>query len=161
MRIIIVTILSLMMSVLTPANSPAYDRDGNPDSADIARLRVQAEKGDPEAQYDLAEAYLKGEGVAQSEKEAAKWYYRSAMQGYVDAQIAMGFVYRGGSGMPMDKVLSYMWFDLATKNGSNEAFSLRNDEAWTMTEAEIDEAREKSRKWRAQPEKGHYQNEED
>ncbi len=160
MRFIIATLLLVILYSLCPAGAFAYDSDGNLDSADIARLRVQADKGDPEAQYDLGEAYLKGEGVVQSEKEAAKWYYRSAMQGYVDGQIAMGFVYRGGNGMQMDKVLSYMWFDLATKNGSSEAFSLRNDEAWSMTQSEIDDARAKSHKWQPQPEKGHYQNDE-
>ncbi len=128
----------------------AYDTEfTKPDY--IANLRIQAEKGDPEAQYDLAEAYLKGEGVVQSEKEAAKWYYRSAMQDYPDAQIAMGFVYRGGGGIPMDKVQSYMWLDLATKNGDDRALWMRNELAWSMTLHEIEEARKKSDEWKPQP----------
>jgi len=147
MKIWIISIISLVLySFILPEISLAYD--DNLSSEDITALRANAQKGDPEAQFNLAEAYLKGDGVRQSEREAARWYYKSAMQGYVEAQVAMGFAYRGGGGLPMDKVLSYMWFDLAAKNGDDRAFSLRNDVAWSMTESEIDEARRKSREWR-------------
>ncbi|MEI7669741.1 MAG: tetratricopeptide repeat protein [Pseudomonadota bacterium] len=117
-------------------------------SADIKNWRIQAENGDAEAQYDLAEAYRKGESVEQDEREAAKWYKESASQGYPDAQFAMGFVYRGGNGMPMDKVMSYMWFYLSVKNGDQRAIGLMNDLAWSMTESEIDEGRRKADEWK-------------
>jgi TPR repeat protein len=157
MKVIAAAILSLFLCFFHPATAPAFNVDeDDPDSADIARLRIQAEKGDPETQYEMGEAYLKGEGVDQSEREAAKWYSRSAAQGYVDAQVAMGFVYRG-----RDKVLSYMWFDLAAKNGSTAAYSLRSDEAWSMTQSEVDEARKKSREWRPKLEKGNHLHEDE
>ena len=73
-------------------------------------------------------------------QEAAKWYERAANQGYLDAEMAMGFIYRGGEGRPMDKIMSYMWFDVAAKGGNASAFNLRNNVAWSMTEAEIKEA---------------------
>lgn len=146
-RLLATTIIMSIMSVVICSNTSLAD-DPVPGKEDIAKWRVQAANNDPEAQFNLGEAYLKGEVVKKDEKEAAKWYYRAAMQGYPDAQFAMGFVYRGGGGgVPMDKVLSYMWFDLAAKNGDYRAFELRNDVAWSMTEAEIDEARKKSRQW--------------
>lgn len=115
---------------------------------DIATWMEQAKNGDPEAEFNLGEAYLKGEGgLDKDEKEAAKWYQKSADQGYVDAEFAMGFVYRGGGGRPMNKVLSYMWFDIAAKSGDDRAFELRNDVGWSMTQPEIDEARKLSRRW--------------
>lgn len=123
-------------------------------SEDFANWMTAAQKGDPEAQYNIAECYLKGEGgVKQNEKEAAKWYERSANQGYVDAERAMGFVYRGGGGRPMNKILSYMWFDLAVQNGDDGATELRNDVGWSMTQAEVEEARKREHEFKPVPEK--------
>ncbi|HEU5046347.1 MAG TPA: tetratricopeptide repeat protein [Rickettsiales bacterium] len=140
--------LALLLAVSAPVF--AYDdaETDPPTKEEIAKWRTEAEQNDAEAQFNLGEAYLKGDGgLPQSDKEASKWYYKSAMQGFSDAQFAMGFVYRGGGGIPMNKVLSYMWFDLAAKNGDYRAYSLRNDVAWSMTEPEIEEARKKSKQW--------------
>lgn len=143
-------LLALAAALFFAVPAMAYDdADVDPPTRDeIAKWRSAAEQNDPEAQFNLGEAYLKGDGgLAQSDMEAAHWYYKSAMQGFSDAQFAMGFVYRGGGGIPMNKVLSYMWFDLAAKNGDYRAYSLRNDVAWSMTESEIEEARKRSRSW--------------
>jgi TPR repeat protein len=110
---------------------------------------IKAEGGDEQAQYDVAEAYRKGDIVKQDETEAAKWYERSANQGYLDAMFVMGFVYRGGNGMPMDKILSYMWFYLADKAGDVRANSLMNELAWAMNEDEIRAGRKKANAWQA------------
>lgn len=140
-------ILFMTCSLISlPAFAQTDSEEATP--TEVKQWRAEADKGNAESQFNLAEALQKGEGVDQDEKEAAIWYYKSAVQGFVDAQFAMGFVCRGGSGVPMDKVLSYMWFDIASKNGDERAFGLRNDVAWSMTESEIDEARKKSRSWK-------------
>ena len=140
----------LLFAILFAFSSPslaAENDEATPYQVEI--WQKKATEGDAESQFNLADALQKGEGgLDQNEKEAAKWYYKSAIQGFTDAQFAMGFVCRGGNGIPMDKVLSYMWFDIAAKNGNDKAFGLRNDVAWSMTEAEIDEARKKSRSWK-------------
>jgi len=159
MKIFFITIIAFALycwGTLEPSFAyDAYD-DNNQSPEEIAKLLAQAQKGDAEAQFNLAEAYLRGEGVVQNEKEAARWYYKAAVQGYVDAQIAMGFVYRGGGGLPMDKVLSYMWLDLAAKSGDDRAVWLRNELAWSMTNYEIEEAREKSLLWKPETRQKHY-----
>jgi len=147
MKALTVVIIASLVFCAPPSFSFEYD-EATTTSQDVANLLILAKKGDAEAQYNLANAYLKGEGVEKNEKEAAKWFEKSANQDYADAQMAMGFVYRGGGARPMNKVLSYMWFDLAAKNGDDGAYELRNDVAWSMTESEIDEAREKSHKWK-------------
>lgn len=147
LRSVALTLLLVMFSGVVVCRA-ALAYDDVPTSEDIAQWLIEANKGDPEAQFNLGEAYLKGEGVKKDEQVAAQWYYKSAMQDYPPAEFAMGFVYRGGGGIPMDKILSYMWFDLAAKNGDNRAFDLRNNVAWSMTEPEIEEARRKSSQWR-------------
>ncbi len=139
----------ILISLLLPLATFAFD--DIPKTGELADLYKKAKSGDPEAQYTLAEAYKNGDGVQQDINEALKWYHRAATQGYVEGQIALGFIYRGGNGRNgpyMDKVLSYMWFDIAARNGDERAFNLRNDIAWSMTQSEIDEARAKSKAWR-------------
>jgi TPR repeat protein len=144
---------SLMLCSAPSFASFEYD-ESTAASEDFANWMAQAEKGDAEAEYNVAECYLKGEGgVKQDERKAAEWYEKAANQGYVDAERAMGFVYRGGGGKAMNKVLSYMWFDLASKNGDEGAAELRNDVAWSMTQTEIDEARKREREWKPVKEK--------
>ena len=140
----------ILLAVLFSFSSPLFAADSDETTPEqVANWQKKAAEGDADSQFNLADALQKGEGgLDQNERDAAKWYYKSAVQGFTDAQFAMGFVCRGGNGIPMDKVLSYMWFDIAARNGNDKAFGLRNDVAWSMTEAEIDEARKKSRSWK-------------
>jgi len=62
----------------------------------------QATKGDPRAQYDLANAYLRGNGVTIDIKKAVAWLEKSAAQGYVRAQYRLGYLYLAGKGVPQD-----------------------------------------------------------
>ena len=52
-------------------------------------LLEKAISGDAESQYQLALCYRNGEGVEQSNEEAAKWYRKAADQGNSDAQEAL------------------------------------------------------------------------
>ncbi|MGE5563307.1 MAG: SPOR domain-containing protein [Bacillota bacterium] len=54
--------------------------------------RPLAEKGDPEAQFDLGQAYRWGRGVALNLAAAKTWYERAANQGQVDAQTTLGLL---------------------------------------------------------------------
>jgi len=138
----------IAFTLLLLLSLPVFGYDDIATAKDVAEWKALAEKGDAEAQYNLAEALRKGEGVEADEKEASKWYQRSANQGYAEAQFAMGFVYRGGgNGFPMDKVMSYTWFYLASKNGETRALGMLNDIAWGMSEAEIKEGRRKADDW--------------
>lgn len=49
---------------------------------DIESLREQAEQGDAEASFKLAERYLHGEGVEPDDERAAYWYRKAAEGGY-------------------------------------------------------------------------------
>jgi len=49
-----------------------------PSSSDLTQIRAAAQQGDPEAQYQLGNAYYYGKGVPQDYKEAQMWYDKSA-----------------------------------------------------------------------------------
>ena len=62
-------------------------------------LLEKAMSGDAESQYQLALCYRNGEGVEQSNEEAAKWYRKAADQGHAEAQCNLGYCYENGYGV--------------------------------------------------------------
>jgi len=56
----------------------------------VSYLIQAAEAGFDMAQYELANCYLKGEGVPQSDDSAMEWYQQAAENGNEDAQKIVG-----------------------------------------------------------------------
>lgn len=80
-----------------------------------------AEQGDPEAQYNLGMARLKGNGAMQDPETAFVWLMYAAMAGVAAAQQRVGFAYATGLGVPQDLVEATKWFILASDRGNTEA----------------------------------------
>jgi hypothetical protein len=88
--------------------------DGQQDYAATLRLcRPLAEQGDAKAQSRLGFMYLTGQGVAQSDTEAAKWYRRAADQGDPAAQDSLGSMYYAAQ----NYVEAAKWTRLAAEQG--------------------------------------------
>ena len=67
-------------------------------AAAIRIWRPLAEKGDPDAQFNLAQAYRLGRGVTTNLAAAQTWLERAANQGHVDAQTTLGLLlFQGGN----------------------------------------------------------------
>lgn len=64
---------------------------GDYDTA-VDNWRPLAEKGDPDAQFNLGQAYRWGRGVPASLGAAQTWYERAAGQGQMDAQVILGLM---------------------------------------------------------------------
>ena len=62
-------------------------------------LRSAAAKGDPAAQYEIAQRYADGRGVPQDLAESAAWLERAAKQGLAPAQFRLGGLYEKGLGV--------------------------------------------------------------
>ena len=60
---------------------------------DVKELITQAKQGDPEAQFELAYCYSKGEGVEKNDAEAIGWWRELANIVDPDAFID-GFLYK-------------------------------------------------------------------
>ncbi len=90
-------------------------------AADIDEWHKQAKAGDALAQYNLGNAYYKGEGVTQDAREAVKWYRLAAEQGLAKAQSNLGVLYAKGEGVTQDKRETVKWWRLAAEQGHASA----------------------------------------
>lgn len=83
----------------------------------IQRLRMQAERGNVEAQFALAQAYDHGRDVPKDKIEAVRWYRLAAMQGDTFAQNSLGDNYWEGTGVPKDDREAARWWRFAATQG--------------------------------------------
>ena len=81
----------------------------------LLELEKKAEAGDPYAQFNLGNAYYKGNGVPQDYKEAVKWYTKSAEQGFADAQCNLASCYEKGEGVSQDIEEAVKWWKKAAE----------------------------------------------
>lgn len=133
----------------------AYDR-GDYDSA--AKLfRVEANKGDSEAQYMLGLMYADAMLGPRDPADAAPWYAKAAGQGHPDAQAELGYLYDFGLGVPRDPAKAESLYRAATDGGSvngknNLAFE------WADSGRNLDQALAYAREVTvAAPKEGAYQ----
>jgi hypothetical protein len=87
----------------------------------IQRLRMQAEQGNIEAQFALAQAYDHGRDVPKDKAEAVRWYRLAALQGDMFAQNALGDNYWEGMGVQKDDRESVRWWRFAAGKGFSPA----------------------------------------
>ena len=69
----------------------------------------------------LAGAFLTGNGVAENNVVAAKWFRKAADQGDPVAENEIGIMFRVGDGVPRDKEEAVRWYAKAAKQGSPQA----------------------------------------
>ncbi len=96
-------------------------RNARPENQDVEKLRLAAEPGDAEAQYNLGNVYYLGEGTPQDYAEAAKWYRLAAVQGNAAAQNNLGVMYDEGEGVPQDDREAVKWYRKAAEQGNASA----------------------------------------
>jgi len=87
----------------------------------LDELRVLAEQGDAEAEFNLAMMCATSEGVAQDNAEAARWFRLAADQGHREAQFEVGTIYDFGHGVPVDRSETFRWYRLAADQGDAAA----------------------------------------
>ena len=111
--------------------------------------RKAADQGKADAQYVVGAMYYTGNAVPQDHKLAVEWFRKAAAQGHGEAQHALGLMYRyHAAGLPQDKVLAYMLWNLAAAGGNANAVEQRAAIAKRMTPEQIEEAQALSRAWR-------------
>ena len=111
--------------------------------------RKAADRGKADAQYVVGAMYYTGNAVPQDHKLAVEWFRKAAAQGHGEAQHALGLMYRyHAAGLPQDKVLAYMLWNLAAAGGNANATEQRAAIAKRMTQEQIEEAQALSRAWK-------------
>ncbi len=87
------------------------------DNSELARIKTQAKRGDPEAQYALGSYYHDGQELAPNYEAATAWFSRAAQQGHPGAQLALGkMLLNAEAGLP-DEVQAARWIRLAAEQG--------------------------------------------
>lgn len=88
----------------------------------VAKLRIEAERGDAEAQYALAQVLLIGLGVERDDSDAMKWALRAAERGVVRAQVVYGrSLLIGQNGLPKNAEAGMAWLRRAADAGDADA----------------------------------------
>ena len=71
-----------------------------------------------EAQHELGNCFMMGQGVAKDEFEAVRWFRKSAEQGNIDGQYNLGVNLSAGVGVPTrDIAEAIKWYQLAGSQG--------------------------------------------
>jgi TPR repeat protein len=126
--------------VLNAENRPSLGQDSSPqtterstavtskeaasqENEEVGRLRLAAEGGDHNAQFQLGVRYATGKGVAHDDAQAAHWIRKAADQGNLDAQFNLGLMYADGNGVPQDDAQAVMWLRKAADRGDSRAQS--------------------------------------
>ncbi len=110
--------------------------------------RQAADKGHPEAQFNLARLYASGKGVNHDEEQAARWVSASATQGHALAMTNFGERCATGNGVPKDDKRAYFWLTLAFLHGDKSAEKLRTAEAAKLKPAEVSEQDHAAQNWK-------------
>jgi len=94
-------------------------------AADITQLTADANAGKAEAQFQLGNAYMKGDGVPANPAEALKWCRMAAEQDYVPAEMQLSLKYLNGTGVTADPVEADKWMVIAANRESKNQSMLR------------------------------------
>ena len=87
----------------------------------VADLLHKAQGGDAKAQYELAEAYFEGNGMAKDPKQGLVWLRKSAGQGYAGAEATLGFMYQKGVEIAPDPQEAASWYRKAARQNITKA----------------------------------------
>jgi TPR repeat protein len=115
------------------------------DKQAVEWFRKAAEKGQQEANYNLALHFAEGRGVLQDYNEAARIVTDLVVKGHAEAQAQLGHMYRRGLGVELSKSNAYLWYNIAASNGSREASALRDTMGTQLSTTELSEVQRQSR----------------
>ena len=83
----------------------------------IQRFEALAEKGHAQAQYDLAQIYFQGIGVAKDGQKGWYWLLSAAGTGNVAAMVQLGALFESGIGANRDYATAAQWYLRAARKG--------------------------------------------
>jgi TPR repeat protein len=98
---------------------------------EIRKIRISAEQGDSEAQFNLGMIYYRGVEMPRDFAEVVKWWRKAAEQGHSNAQLGLGYVYQDGTGVQQNQVEALRWIRLSAAQGNSYAQSEVGVAYWT------------------------------
>lgn len=112
---------ALMLLAVTPASADVKAgvdawQAGNYDAA-VREWRPLADRGDPDAQFNMGQAHKLGRGVPSDLRLAQSWYEKAAQQGHEQAQANLGLIlFQNG-----DRAGAMPWIRKAADHGDPRA----------------------------------------
>lgn len=103
----------------------------------LQNLLAKAEKGDFEAQYEIAWRAGLGIGLEQNDELGLKWLKEAAANGHGLAQNNLGARYLAGDGVEKNPEEAYFWFSIAAENGDRKAGKNRDTVAASLTPEQL------------------------
>ena len=89
-------------------------------AAAVAIWRPLAEKGNPDAEFDLGQAYRLGRGVPVDLARAQAWLQKAASAGHLDAETTLGLLLFDSG----DRAAAMRWLKKAAEHGEPRAMQL-------------------------------------
>lgn len=83
----------------------------------VAWLKDASQRGNSNAQHDLAVLYAQGNGLEQDYRSAAHWFREAAVQGVANAQYNLGVLHERGLGVQQDPLEALLWYLSAAEQG--------------------------------------------
>jgi len=110
--------------------------------------QLAAQKGHPEAEFNLARLYSGGKGLKKDEEQAARWASASATQGYTPAMANLGARYCTGNGVAQNDQRAYFWLTLAFLHGDKSVEKMRSAEAAKLQATEVANQDRAAQNWK-------------
>ena len=102
---------------VAPSDSKLASRIGAAAFGDPDTVLQAAQRGDPNAQFQMGDMFMTGRGVQRDPAAAAAWYRAAAQQGYAAAAGNLGVLYANGWGVPQSDAEAVNWFRKAADAG--------------------------------------------
>jgi TPR repeat protein len=104
----------------------------------------QSEAGNPLGENNLADLYLRGEGVKQDDSLAFLWFHKAAVQGQTSARAKLGYMYAEGRGTARDSKTAYAWIKAAQMAGDARGNEMLIQLEKVLSADQVAEAREQA-----------------
>ncbi len=115
----------------------------------VATWSDAAAKNDPEALFNLALAYIKGDGVQKDENLGFELLCRSANLGIVPAQARLGLMYLTGEIAVQDPIEGLKWLALASEAGDQAARSNLQRAMALCSPKQVAEGQRRAKEWKS------------
>ncbi|NDF12513.1 MAG: sel1 repeat family protein [Proteobacteria bacterium] len=147
MRILFLTIVFLLLSGCTETYRWAHGENVR------SELKGAADKGDPEAEFQMGQAVCCGDGKKYSTKKAMEYFCDAAFKGHTGAQVWLGRMYENlmreeNPPVPKNDLKAFMWYSVAAPK-SGEAQELLRNITQAMTPKNLERAKQYAAHWRA------------
>ena len=98
-------------------SKPWYRKLFSPAPSKVESTQSRADAGNADAQFHLGLRYASGQGEAQDNAQAARWYLKAADQSHPLAQFNLGMMYAQGQGVVRNEETAFEWFERAAQQG--------------------------------------------